>query len=73
MNVIDRWTETRRAYAAELLRQAQQTLRSVEMTASHNPDPAWAEEVIRCRKSVEAAREVLKQFDEESASVHERG
>ncbi|HKD49402.1 MAG TPA: hypothetical protein VKB90_01315 [Candidatus Acidoferrum sp.] len=55
--------QVRRAHAAELLRQAQAALRSVEVTASHNPDPLWAEEVVRCRKSVEAAQEALAEFD----------
>ncbi len=64
MSVIDRFMHARREYAAELLRQAQATLRSVEATCSHNPDPQWAEELIRCRKNVEGAAEALAEFDE---------
>jgi len=63
MNVIDRFMQARREHAAELLRQAEATLRSVEATCSHNSDPEWADELIRCRKNVEAAREALAEFE----------
>jgi hypothetical protein len=71
-DVIDRFMQARREHAAELLRQAQAELRSVEATASHNSDPEWAQELIRCRKNVEAARESLREFEELVRSSGER-
>ena len=61
--VIDKFMQARREHAAELLRQTEATLRSVEATCSHNSGAEWAEELIRCRKNVEAAREALAEFD----------
>jgi len=62
---IDRWTEIRRGYAAQLLADARAAVRQVRATVAHNPSAEWLAELEQCVKAVEAAEATLREFDAE--------
>lgn len=67
-DLIHRWMQERREHAVRLLEEAEAAERQVAATCLHlGDDPEWASLLIDCRKRTEAAREVLKQFDQELA------